>query len=375
MSIEISMKSLAYTIEFNGITTHYYNYGPETIAFFEPQHKRGVFEGKVVLVTGGTGFIGSSFCRKFLDEGAKKVISFSRRWNDSEKLRNQLGNDPRLRCINGDIADYQALLYATKGVDYILHTAAYKAVDSAEYNSQECTRVNVVGSINVINAAIENRVKGVFGISTDKACAPINTYGRTKALMESLFINANSLGDTAFSVARYANVAGSSGSVMHKFANSLADNGGVSVTHPDMTRFYFSQGEAVEFVYSSFVDMIESNERGLVYIPKMQSATAPELAQGIANYLYSRDGKHVIIRIDVVGVRPGEKMHESMIDKAEVANDIGDRYVIYPPICYWDKNQSERGDKLPAGTEYTSFNTERFTPEELQGLIHEVFKS
>jgi len=370
MSIEISPKSSANTIWYNDTKTYYISSSANTIAWYSQE--ANPFENKVILVTGGTGFIGSSFCRKFLDMGAKKVISFSRRWNDSEKLKNKLGNDPRLRCVNGDIVDYQSLLYATKGVDYILHTAAYKAVDSAEYNSQECTRVNVIGSINIINAAIENNVRGVFGISTDKACAPINTYGRTKALMESLLINANSLGKTMFSVARYANVAGSSGSVIHKFAESITEDMVANVTDPDMTRFYFTEHYAIEFVYSSFLDMIESEERGLVYIPKMKSTTAPELAQAITNYLWGAD-KDVSPKINIIGVRPGEKMHESMIDKAEVANDIGDRYVIYPPVCHWDAHQARRGEQLEPGTEYTSFNTERFDEKELQELIKAVF--
>jgi len=145
-----------------------------------------------------------------------------------------------------------------------------------------------------------------------------------------------------------------------------------NVTDPDMTRFYFTEHYAIEFVYSSFLDMIESEERGLVYIPKMKSTTAPELAQAITNYLWGAD-KDVSPKINIIGVRPGEKMHESMIDKAEVANDIGDRYVIYPPVCHWDAHQARRGEQLEPGTEYTSFNTERFDEKELQELIKAVF--
>ena len=332
-------------------------------------YKESDFNGMTILVTGGTGFIGSAFCKYFLDAGARKVISFSRRWEASEKLSSEL-HDDRLRAINGDITDYQQLLYATKGVDLIVHAAAYKAIDSAEYNSQYCTDINVRGSVNVINAAIENGVRAVFGISTDKACNPANTYGRTKALMESLFINANNLGSTMFSVARYANVIGSTGSVIPKFVQTLSDGAYVNVTNPEMTRFFFDQETAVGFVINSIVDMLNNpDQRGLVYIPKMKSCTIDELVQATATIMGINNPKQ-----NIIGSRPGEKLHEAMIADEEIAYEHNGNYMIYPPKAYWSKEMERRGEEVYKYKGYTSFNSDRFTQDELIDAIYDSVK-
>lgn len=325
------------------------------------------FFGKTILVTGGTGFIGSAFCKHFLDAGARKVISFSRRWDAAEKLQRELNND-RFRVINGDITNYQQVLFATKDVDIILHAAAYKAVDYAEYNSQYVTSVNVNGSINVINAAIENNVKAVFGISSDKACNAINTYGRTKSLMESLFVNANNLGKTLFSVARYANVLGSTGSVIPKFVSTLNDGAYVNITNPSMTRFFFDQATAVKFVINSMIDMLNNpDRRGLVYVPVMKSCTIGELADAAGEIMGISSPKH-----NVIGVRAGEKMHESMIAEEEVAYEYNGNYLIYPSVAHWGQGD-KRGNPL-SDNSYTSYNAERFTKEELIDTIFDTVK-
>lgn len=340
-------------------------YGYDNMAdFLNLIDNKNPFFGMNVLVTGGTGFIGSGFCQYFLDAGARKVVSFSRRWDAGEKLSLSL-KDSRLRIINGDITNYQQILHATKDIDLIVHAAAYKAVDYAEYNSQYCTETNVTGSVNVINAAIENRVPYVFGISTDKACNSVNTYGKTKALMESLFINANNLGKTRFSVARYANVIGSTGSVVPKFVRSMNDKMCVNVTDKDMTRWFFNKDTAINFVIECIVDMIKNeNQRGIVYVPKMKSCTIEQLVDAIAEIVGINNP-----RLNIIGKRPGEKTHESMIAKEERVHEYEDKYLIYPQNASWDSRMHKRGAEVFLQEEYTSLDSEKFAKDELIDVI------
>lgn len=303
-----------------------------------------------ILITGGTGFIGTGLCENLVgDERVKKVVSFSRRWDASEKLMRHLDSH-KMRVINGDVCDYNAVLSATRDMDYIIHAAAYKSVPSAEYNPIECSRVNVDGSINVIRAAIANGVKNVLFISSDKACDPINTYGRAKALVESLMVNANNLGNTRFAVARYGNILGSTGSVV-PFFESLIENGEdeLPVTDLEMTRFWFRKDDAVKYVLKCTFDMVG----GETFIPKLRSSSMAHLITALG----INHGRNFSVR--VVGVRPGEKFHELMISINEVRRtiDLGWTFVILPFQTNWASEPPYAKDAV-VGVEFKKYSSD-----------------
>jgi UDP-N-acetylglucosamine 4,6-dehydratase len=320
------------------------------------------FENKVILVTGGTGFIGKNLVRYLLTHhNPRKVISFSRRWADAEQLSREL-NDKRLRTINGDICDEKAINSVMNGVDLALHCAAYKSIISAEYNATETVRVNVNGTINVIRAAIDNGVERVLGISTDKACDPASSYGRSKALMESLLITANNLGRTRFATCRYGNVVGSSGSVI-PFFRSLLDKGEsvLPITDSLMTRYWFAPNDAVQYVVRCLREM----NGGETFVPKLRSSTIEDLV-GAFEYVYERP-----IEINVVGRRPGEKSHESMVSVNE-RHRTYDRewtYVIEPETREWDASYQPSGALVSPDFVEDSYHAPRYAIDELVGLI------
>lgn len=316
---------------------------------------------KTVLITGGTGFIGSLLCKSFISSNLpKKVISFSRGWDKAEKLSREI-NDSRFRVILGDICNHPALESACKNVDYIIHTAAMKSLVSAEYNANECKRNNIDGTENVIRVAIANNVEKVLFISSDKACNPINLYGRTKAVGESLITNANNLGSTRFATARYGNVAGSTGSVIPFFKSLMFKNSDtLPITHKDMTRFWFDENDATKYIIACLVQMIG----GEVFVPKLKSSTVVNLAEAIR--YYHRTNPEIVI----TGVRPGEKLHETMISSDEVSRtiDCGWSYIIKPFQHDWNKNWDISGKSVEFD-EYTSRNAERMSIDELKSLL------
>jgi UDP-N-acetylglucosamine 4,6-dehydratase len=318
---------------------------------------------KVVLITGGSGFMGNLLCRYLLaNHDVKKVISYSRRWHDSERLVASI-NDPRLRAINGDIKDDRALRTALNGVTAVIHSAAYKSLPSSEYNSTEAVKTNVIGSMTLIDAAIEEGVERVIGISTDKACDPISTYGRTKAVMESLFVTANNRGRTKFSVLRYGNVWGSLGSVV-PFFQSLIENkqNELPVTDPSFTRYWFSPQNAVQYVLRCLCEM----QGGETFVPKLKSSTIEQLVNAFQIAYPDRD-----IRMKVVGRRPGEKPHESMISSNEAYRTF-DRdwtFVIEPEQRDWDANYIAQGTRVANEFVENSYAAERYELNELVDLI------
>lgn len=289
-----------------------------------------MLNGKSVLITGGTGSFGNKFVETILRDypNVKKIVIFSRgelkQYNMKQKYPEK--DYPMLRYLIGDVRDGERLRHACEGIDVIIHAAAIKQVDTAEYNPRECIKTNVDGAVNVINAAIDNNVKDIVALSTDKACAPINLYGATKLTSDKLFIAANNIKgarDMRFSVVRYGNVMGSRGSVIPFFIK-LRDEGAkeLPITDMRMTRFNISLQEGVDLVMWA----LGHHLGGELFIPKIPSYKITDVAKAIAPNLPLKE----------VGIRPGEKLHEEMITPTDSLNtiDIGKYYAILPTSMY-----------------------------------------
>lgn len=321
-----------------------------------------MFANKTILITGGTGSFGHTFVPMTLEKhNPKKIIVFSRdemkQWDMAKKYQ----DDSRVRFFIGDVRDRERLYRALDGVDYVVHAAATKIVPTAEYNPFEC-KTNVDGAMNLIDACIDKKVKGVVALSTDKASSPINLYGATKLASDKLFVAGNHYAGgkgTRFSVVRYGNVMGSRGSVI-PFFMSIKDKGVLPITDERMTRFMISLEQGVELVWHAFEDMIG----GEIYVKKIPSMKVTDLARVIAP-----ESKH-----EMVGIRPGEKLHEQMIgaEDACFTYEYPEHYKILPQINNWDKdaNRIKDGKKVPEGFVYASDNnTEWMSNVDLQAWI------
>lgn len=308
-----------------------------------------MFNQSVILLTGGTGSFGNTFVPMTLEKyNPKKVIIFSRdemkQWDMAKRYR----DDPRVRFFIGDVRDRERLYRALDGVDYVVHAAATKIVPTAEYNPFECVKTNVEGAMNLIDACIDKKVKGVVALSTDKASSPVNLYGATKLASDKLFVAGNhyaGAGGTRFSVVRYGNVMGSRGSVI-PFFMSIRDKGVLPITDDRMTRFMISLEQGVELVWHAFKDMAG----GEIYVKKIPSMKVTDLARVLAP-----DAKQ-----EVVGIRPGEKLHEQMIgaEDSYFTYEYPEHYKILPQINNWDKdaNRIKNGKRVPEGFVYASDN-------------------
>ena len=292
------------------------------------------FKDSSVLITGGTGSLGKSLVAHFLNNtNARRVIVFSRDELKQHAMRIDFSDNPRLRWFLGDIRDIERLKRAFHNVDYVIHAAALKQVDTGEYNPMEFIKTNVLGSQNVIDASIDAGVKRVVALSTDKASSPINLYGATKLTADKLFVAANNYSfsyGTTFSVVRYGNVMGSRGSVI-PFFKTLADQGKpLPITDLRMTRFWISIEQAVKFV----VDSLEMMTGGELYVPRIPSMKIVDLALAVAP----------TAELFEIGMRPGEKLHEEMISADDSRRTIllGDRFVVMPVVAEW-------GYKVPDG--------------------------
>ena len=315
-----------------------------------------MLNNKVVLITGGTGSFGKKFIETILSRysDVKKIIIYSRDELKQSDLRQKypIKSFPQLRFFIGDVRDKERVVRACEGVDVIIHAAAMKQVDTAEYNPTECIKTNVVGAENVIHAALECGVRNVVALSTDKACAPINLYGATKLVSDKLFTAANNIKgikDIKFSVVRYGNVMGSRGSVIPFFLDKKKD-GMLPITHEGMTRFNISLQAGVDLVMYA----LENHLGGEIFIPKIPSYRILDVAQAIAPDSETK----------VVGIRPGEKLHEEMITDTDSINtiDIGRYYAILPSISF---NYTEeeyiahhKAEKVPFGFKYNSGTNE-----------------
>ena len=323
-----------------------------------------IFEGSSILITGGTGSFGRAFLARILESrNPNKVIIFSRDELKQYEMKQLYGSDPRVRFFIGDIRDRDRLRIALHGVDYVVHAAALKQVDTAEYNPMEYVKTNILGSENVMLASMDAGVKKVIALSTDKASSPVNLYGATKLTADKLFISSNHYAHnfgTAFAVVRYGNVMGSRGSVI-PFFRELAERGQpLPITDMSMTRFWITLPQAVDFVIESFVTMTG----GELYVPRIPSMRVVDLAQAIAP-----DSELV-----EVGIRPGEKLHEEMISTEDARNTIRQqgRFVVTPTLAEWGF-KSPDGEPVPEGFSYTSDTNDLWlSVEDLRKMFHSL---
>lgn len=323
-----------------------------------------ILDGSSILITGGTGSLGNSLVEKLLSStNVRRLAVFSRDELKQLALKDRFGNDQRMRFFLGDIRDKERLIQALHGVDYVIHAAALKQVDTGEYNPMEFIKTNVLGSHNVIDSCIEAGVKKVIALSTDKASSPINLYGATKLTADKLFIAANNYSNafgTNFSVVRYGNVMGSRGSVIPFFKSLARNNQPLPITDLRMTRFWISLNEAVEFVLKSF----EIMSGGELYVPRIPSMRIVDLAHAI-----SPEAK-----IIEIGMRPGEKLHEEMISADDSRRTIilGDRYLVKPVVAEWGYEEPS-GQPMGDGIAYRSDTNDLWiSPAEIAEFIKKV---
>lgn len=283
----------------------------------------GLFDGQTVLITGGTGFLGRNLIRRILNENPYAIRIFSRDEVKHHKVQQEFKNDEKLRFLLGDVRDFERLKKATRGCDVIIHAAALKRVDMIEYNTSEAIKTNIIGTLNLIEACIENRVKKVIFISTDKACEPVNTYGACKFVSERIFIESNySTGHEfpKFTCVRYGNVLNSTGSVIPFFVEKINKKEKITLTHPEMTRFIINANQAVDLVFAA----IEYGEGGEIFVPKLPSFKITQLISALDHHYKTNS------EVEITGIRPGEKIHELMINNSEVDNtyDFKNYFVI-----------------------------------------------
>jgi UDP-N-acetylglucosamine 4,6-dehydratase len=329
-----------------------------------------VLKGKAVLVTGATGSFGNAFVRRVLEKhDPSRLVVFSRdELKQSEMQQDpRLGQDERLRFFIGDVRDMERLDLAMRNIDVVVHAAALKQVPTAEYNPFECIHTNILGAENVVRAALRNSVDRVIALSTDKASSPINLYGASKLASDKIITAANNLaGDrgTRFAVVRYGNVVGSRGSVIPFFRRLVAEGATtIPITDPRMTRFWITLEQGVDFVIQS----LEKLRGGEVFVPKIPSMKITDIAAALAPG----------ISYEVVGIRPGEKLHEVMIteDDSRTTYDCGDYYVIEPSFRFWDRKRADlpETDRVPEAFRYSSdTNAEWLGPEDLLRLLGEA---
>ena len=280
-----------------------------------------------ILVTGGTGSFAKTFIPMTLQKyNPKRIVVFSRDEMKQWDLAEKYSGNPQVEFIIGDVRDKSAIYKALNGIDYVVHAAATKIVPTAEYNPFECVKTNVIGAMNIIDACIEQKVKRVVALSTDKASNPINLYGATKLASDKMFIS-----DTKFSVVRYGNVMGSRGSVIPFFLKKMQE-GKIPITDRRMTRFMITLEEGVELVWKAFDDMFG----GEIYVKKIPSMSVPDIAEAVAPGIAQ----------EIIGIRPGEKLHEQMIGIEDAPNTFSYEgfFKILPQIHNWHRDADRIGN-------------------------------
>ncbi|SFX01348.1 MULTISPECIES: polysaccharide biosynthesis protein [unclassified Pseudomonas] len=325
-----------------------------------------MFNGKKLLITGGTGSFGNAVLKRFLDTDIAEIRIFSRDEKKQDDMRKRYSN-AKLKFYIGDVRDYQSVLNATRGVDYIFHAAALKQVPSCEFHPMEAVKTNVIGTDNVLEAAIQNDVRRVVCLSTDKAVYPINAMGISKAMMEKVMVAKSRNVDESKTVicgTRYGNVMASRGSVIPLFVEQIREGKSLSITDPNMTRFMMTLSDAVDLVLYAF----EHGNNGDLFVQKAPAATVETLAQALTAMLGLPDHP-----IQIIGTRHGEKLYEALLSREEMAcaEDMGAYFRVPPDLR--DLNYSkfvEQGEEKISHTEdYNSHNTERLDVEGMQKLL------
>ena len=324
------------------------------------------FANKTLLITGGTGSFGNAVLKRFLETDIKEIRIFSRDEKKQDDMRKKYQSS-KLKFYIGDVRDYNSVLNATRGVDYIYHAAALKQVPSCEFHPMEAVKTNVIGTENVLEAAIQNHVKRIVCLSTDKAVYPINAMGISKAMMEKVIVaksrNLEDL-DTTICCTRYGNVMASRGSVIPLFVDQIRQGKALTITDPDMTRFMMTLDDAVDLVLYAF----EHGQNGDIFVQKAPAATIHVLAQALTQLLNVPEHP-----ISIMGTRHGEKAFEALLSREEMAVALDQGYYYRVPADQRDLNYSkyvENGDlKITQFEDYNSHNTERLDVEGMKKLL------
>ncbi len=323
-----------------------------------------MFKDKILTITGGTGSFGNAVLRRFLSTDIKEIRIFSRDELKQDKMR-RLHNNEKLKFYIGDVRDKNSIDDALNGVDFVFHAAALKQVPSCEFYPMQAVNTNIIGTENVLNAAIKAKVKKVIALSTDKAVYPINAMGVSKAMMEKVIVSKGRMNsDTMIACTRYGNVMASRGSVIPLFINQIRKNQPITITDPEMTRFMMTLDEAVDLVLFAF----ENGESGDIFVQKAPAATIKLLAETISNILNRPNHE-----IKTIGTRHGEKLYETLLTKEEMvkAVDLENYYRI--PADNRDLNYNkffnEGEEIITQAGEYHSHNTHRLNQDELSNLL------
>ena len=324
-----------------------------------------MFDDKVLLITGGTGSFGNAVLDRFLDSSIKEIRIFSRDEKKQHDMRVNYNNS-KIKFYIGDVRNENSIKDAMIGVDYVFHAAALKQVPSCEFYPLEAVQTNVLGTENVLNAAISNNVSKVICLSTDKAVYPINAMGVSKAMMEKVFVaKSRNSKNTIIAGTRYGNVMASRGSVIPNFVDQIKKGKSITVTDPDMTRFMMTLDDAVKLVLYAF----ENGKSGDIFVQKSPASTIGELASTLKE-IYNSE-----VKIKNIGIRHAEKMHETLLSKEEflLAEDLGNYYKVKADNRDLNYNKYfEEGRRKKINEEYNSFNTKRLSKKELIDLLASI---
>ncbi len=325
-----------------------------------------MFKGQILLITGGTGSFGNAVLKRFLDSDLKEIRIFSRDEKKQDDMRKNYANS-KLKFYIGDVRDFRSVLTATRGVDFIFHAAALKQVPSCEFHPMQAVKTNVLGTENVLEAAIQNEVKRVVCLSTDKAVYPINAMGISKAMMEKVMVAKSRNLDESKTVicgTRYGNVMASRGSVIPLFVEQIRANQALTITDPNMTRFMMTLADAVDLVLYAF----EHGNNGDIFVQKAPAATVETLAQALVEMMGKPE--HAI---NIIGTRHGEKLFEALLSREEMvcAEDMGDYYRVPPDLrdLNYSKFVEQGEEKISQAEDYNSHNTHRLDVEGMKNLL------
>jgi UDP-N-acetylglucosamine 4,6-dehydratase/5-epimerase len=323
-----------------------------------------MFNNEILLITGGTGSFGNVVLERFIDSDLKEIRIFSRDEKKQDDMRKKY-NNPKLKFYIGDVRDYQSVINVVRGVDYIFHAAALKQVPSCEFHPLEAVKTNILGSENILEAAINSQVKRVVCLSTDKAVYPINAMGISKAMMEKVIIaKSRSSDSTIISITRYGNVMASRGSVIPLFIKQINSGQPITITDPNMTRFMMTLEDALDLVQYAF----ENGNPGEIYVQKAPASTIHDLANALIHIFKVPDHP-----IKIIGTRHGEKLYEALLSREEMASakDLGRYYCVPPDLRDLNYNKFvEQGEEnISSADEYTSHNTTRLKIGEVKSLL------